>query len=225
MTGDARELAKQLPPDGIDLVVLEPPYNIGFKYDIWPDNLSDDDYIEMLCTFQIFPRIVAIHYPEEMQKWVNAALGNPTHTGAWCYNSNTRRRFRLINYYGCEPDYSRIVQPYKNLGDKRIQKLIEFGKQGSELYEWWNDIQQVKNISDEKTAHPCQVPVALIERIILLTTNPGDVILDPFVGSGTTVEACKRNGRHFIGFDISPTYAEIARKRGGNTPQPLFTLW
>ena len=212
--GDCRDLVRQINPDDVKLVVLEPPYNIGFQgYDIWPDNLSDDEYIEMLCEFQRFERIISIDYPEETQKYINAALGSPTHSGVWCYNANTPRRFRLINYYGCKPDYSRIKQPYKNLADKRVRELLASGRQGSDLYEWWADIQQVKNVSDEKTAHPCQVPIALIERILILTTDEGDTVLDPFMGSGTTAEACYNLKRHCIGFEISPYYLSIQQNR------------
>lgn len=210
--GDFRNFIDSVEPDSVDLVVLEPPYNIGFdKYDVWDDNMPDADYIEMLCEFQKFKRIVAIHYPEEMQRLVNPALGNPDHTGVWCYNANTPRRFRLINYYGLKPDYARIKQPYKNLTDKRVRALMAAGSDGTELYEWWTDIQQVKNVSDEKTEHPCQVPIALMERIIRLTTNVGDTVLDPFTGSGTTPLACLKLERNFLGFEISPTYFEIAQ--------------
>lgn len=62
--------------------------------------------------------------------------------------------------------------------------------------------------------HPTQKPEALLERIVLASTNPGDLVLDPFCGSGTTGVAALRHSRHFIGIDMDKTYLEgIARKR------------
>jgi DNA modification methylase len=71
----------------------------------------------------------------------------------------------------------------------------------------------VKNVSKEKGIHPCPVPVQLIERIIKLTTNEGDLIVDPFMGSGTTAIACMNTNRRFIGFEINKDYFEEANKR------------
>jgi DNA modification methylase len=84
---------------------------------------------------------------------------------------------------------------------------------------------QLKNPSDvwriplvsgnslERTEHPAQYPEKLIERIIKASTNPGDIILDPFIGSGTTAVVAKKLGRHYIGYDIHYEYIKIARKR------------
>ena len=70
----------------------------------------------------------------------------------------------------------------------------------------------MKNVSKEKTAHPCQMPVEVMKNIIgILPENA--LIIDPFMGSGTTGVACKLLGRDFIGIDIDADYCEIARKR------------
>lgn len=221
--GDARDLLPTVNRAEVSLVLTDPPYNIGFRgYDVWHDALPDDEYIEMLCALQEYRKVVVIQYPEEMMRLVVPALGPPNHVSAWCYNSNIPRRFRLINYYGVVPDYSRLYQPYKNQQDKRVRELLGAGSPGANLYEWWDDIQLVKNVSTEKGDHPCPVPERLMERIILLTTDPGDTVLDPFVGEGTTAVAAKKTGRNFIGFDISPAYVEAARKRVATTQPPLF---
>jgi site-specific DNA-methyltransferase (adenine-specific) len=226
--GDMRSILAGMDPDDageVDLVLTDPPYNIGFGgYDSHNDNMPDEEYIEMLAELQRFRRVVVIHYPEEMMRLVLPALGNPDHVGTWCYSSNLPRRFRLIAYFGLTPDYTRLQQPYKNPSDARVRQLIAEGHKGSALYEWWDDIQLVKNVSSEKTEHPCPVPVRLMERIILLTTNPGDVVLDPFVGSGTTAVAAKRNGRRFVGIEVSAHYALLARQRLDGTPTPLLVL-
>lgn len=67
--------------------------------------------------------------------------------------------------------------------------------------------------SKERTPHPAQFPEALIERVILASTNPGDVVLDPFLGSGTTAAVASRLGRKCVGFELRSDYVETARKR------------
>ena len=86
----------------------------------------------------------------------------------WVYNSNTGKQSRLISWWGCKPDFSKVRQPYKNLEDKRIRERILRGQTGSKLYDWW-EINQVKNVGNEKTQHPCQIPEKVIKQIILTT--------------------------------------------------------
>jgi site-specific DNA-methyltransferase (adenine-specific) len=72
----------------------------------------------------------------------------------------------------------------------------------------------------ERTGHPCQMPEALLERIVRVASNPGDAVLDPFAGSGTTLTVAKRLGRHYLGVEWSPDYAERVRQRlEGVTPE------
>ena len=73
----------------------------------------------------------------------------------------------------------------------------------------------------ERTAHPTQKPVPLMELLIELFTDPGDLILDPFMGSGTTGVAAIRNGRRFVGFERDPKYYAIAERRLGNAREQL----
>jgi site-specific DNA-methyltransferase (adenine-specific) len=75
----------------------------------------------------------------------------------------------------------------------------------------------------ERTGHPCQMPEALLERIIRVSSMPGDLVLDPFAGSGTTLAAAKRLGRHYLGMELSTDYAERVRQRLENvTPELTF---
>ena len=71
--------------------------------------------------------------------------------------------------------------------------------------------------------HPTEKPVPLFAELVSDFTNPGDIILDPFCGSGTTCVAAKKLGRRYIGIEIDPHYCEIARERVASTPKPLFT--
>ena len=73
--------------------------------------------------------------------------------------------------------------------------------------------QLVKNVSKSEHPHPCPVPVELMERIIKLTTNEGDLVVDPFAGSGSTGVACVNTNRRFVGFEIDTLYSDMANER------------
>ena len=155
-----------------DLILTDPPYNIGFGYSTYSDNKTYNQYVEMIGELKGYP-LAIIHYPEETMKYFVPSLGVPDEVICWCYNSNLPRQHRLINFYNIIPDFKKVKQPYKNPNDKRVRKLIEKGSTGTRMYDWFSDIQLVKNVSKEKGKHPCPVPVELMKRIILLTTDEG----------------------------------------------------
>jgi DNA modification methylase len=193
------------------LVITDPPYNQGYKYNDYKDRLSEEEYIELLS--KIPTPCVIIHYPEETINILPKAIkGKCEQVVCWVYNSNTGKQSRLISWWGCKPDFRKVRQPYKNLNDKRIQKRISEGKTGAKLYDWW-EINQVKNVSKEKTDHPCQIPEELIKRIILTTASPNDIIIDVFGGSGTTAKVAKDLGFSSISYEIDSEYCEIIEKR------------
>lgn len=197
--------------DESTVIVTDPPFNIGYHYKGYKDKMSTDFYLE--CVSKILKRApsVLIHYPEDVVR-ISMYMGQvPNRIVSWVYNSNTRRQHRDIAFYGINPDFSKVKQPYKNPNDKRIKKLIENGSQGTNLYDWWN-VNQVKNVSKEKTAHPCQMPIEVMDRIIKLLPS-GIKVIDPYCGSGTTGIACIQNGIDFIGIELVKEYAEIARMR------------
>ena len=125
--------------------------------------------------------------------WIWASKGNP-----------------INNFYG----------QYKNPNDKRVAGMMQKGCRPRE-YDWWN-IQQVKNVNAEKTAHPCQIPVTMAEKIIDGATKSGDTVLDLFSGSGTCAEACKRMNRRCIAIESSEEYCGIIEKRIANTQKNLL---
>ena len=156
---------------------------------------------------------VIIHYPEETINLLPLAMKSKCEEiVTWVYNSNTGKQSRLISWWGCKPDFRKVTQPYKNPNDKRIQKLIERGKTGSKIYDWW-EINQVKNVSKEKTIHPCQIPEEVIRRIILTTAKENELIIDPFAGSGTTLKVAKNLGFNYLGFEIDKQYIETIKNR------------
>lgn len=196
------------------LVITDPPYNQGYAYNQYKDRMSEEEYIQLLSKI---PRpCVIIHYPEETINLLPKAFNEKCEQiVCWVYNSNTGKQSRLISWWGCKPDFRKVRQEYKNLNDKRIQKRISEGNTGAKLYDWW-EINQVKNVSKEKTDHPCQIPELVVERIILTTAEPNQLIIDPFGGSGTTVKVAQNLGFDSLCFEIDIEYCNIIKNRTSN---------
>jgi len=193
------------------LTITDPPYNQGYHYNGYKDRISEDDYIDLLSAIPL--PCVIIHYPEETINLLPKAIKvKCEQVVCWVYNSNTGKQSRLISWWGCKPDFRKVRQPYKNLNDKRIQKRIAEGKTGAKLYDWWN-INQVKNVSKEKTEHPCQIPEELISKIIKTTAKENQIIIDVFAGSGTTSKVAYDLGYDTISYEIDNKYCEIINKR------------
>lgn len=192
-------------------VISDPPYNQDYHYSEYKDSMSLDDYGEMMRLAFGDTKSVVIHYPEQTINILGKVLENCNESVAWVYNSNTAKQHRLITWWNCKPDMRKVGQDYKNPTDKRIAKRIADGKK-ARLYDWWN-INQVKNVSKKDNPHPCPIPYELAERIILLTTEKNDLVIDPFAGSGTILLAAKNNNRRYLGFEIDKTYSDFANKR------------
>jgi len=193
------------------LTITDPPYNQGYSYSEYKDKITEEKYIELLSKIPI--PCVIIHYPEETINLLPKALGvKCEQVVCWVYNSNTGKQSRLISWWGCKPDFRKVRQPYKNPKDKRIQERISQGKDGAKLYDWW-EINQVKNVSKEKTEHPCQIPEELISRIIRTTAEPNQIIIDVFGGSGTTGKVAKDLGFDSIIYEIDEQYIKIIQDR------------
>ena len=192
------------------VVVTDPPFNVGYHYNSYRDNMDSEDYYEMLSSVFQYSPFVVIHYPEEIYKIAFQVGEFPDKVVSWVYNSNTAKQHRDIAFFGIKPNFKQYGQPYKNVKDKRIIKRIAEGK-SARLYDWW-EINQVKNVSKEKTKHPCQMPLEVMKRVIGIL--PEDyTIIDPFMGSGTTGLACKLLNRNFIGIEMDLDYYTIAKSR------------
>ena len=129
-----------------------------------------------------------------------------------------------------------LYKKLQSINDAVFQKeYVVFQKEYAELQKEYAELLRCfkpkKNFTDvwtfnitsssEDTYHPTQKPISLIRRIIDTSSKEGDVVLDPFLGSGTTAVACKMLNRRFIGFDISQDYVNIANKRVANVPMRL----
>ncbi len=222
--GDAREVYPQIAEEN-HVIVTDPPYNIGIKYENYNDKLSESDYRSLFSPF-VNRKAVIIQYPEDTIRYIIPELDIPNRILAWCYNSNISRQYRLISIFNTEPSFNNSKIPYKNPKDKRIRKLIEEGSKGTRCYDWFSDIQIVKNVSKEKImkiengkkvpVHPCQIPVKLMQRLIALCSNKNEVIVDPFLGVGATAIAAESMGREWIGIEFSKKYCDLSLERVKN---------
>jgi DNA modification methylase len=112
-----------------------------------------------------------------------------------------------------EPYDEATIQTY--MRDKRYKDLearrrhLERGKFATNLWR----VPSLKGTSREKCGHPSQKPIKLIERIVLSSSDPGDWVLDPFLGSGTTALVAERHDRNWLGFETDPAYLQILGKR------------
>ena len=111
---------------------------------------------------------------------------------------------------GCGSEYERIFERNGNLNYKMFR------------YYLINSTVAANYAQDFYSGHPSQKPIKLIRELIIKNTKSNDLILDPFLGSGTTAVACKQLGRRYIGIEISEKYCQIARDRISNTEEPIF---
>jgi len=239
--GDALETLRGMEAGSVDCVIADPPYNIGFKYDTYRDDLPQDDYrAYMLAVVEAAADALRpggslwwLQYPEESSYLWQAAQETipalrPVRMVAWVYHAHAsgaplRRGLRLWCWFSKAALEMAGDFPgaYRNPDDARVARLMESGGCPTD-YDWW-ELEQVKNVSTEKTAHPCQIPVEMVRRIVRACSPPGGLVVDPFAGSGTTGEAAVTEGRRFIGVELSPVYAELAERRINAAQPPLFT--
>jgi len=131
----------------------------------------------------------------------------PSHYGILYYVKNPKEnKFYEIRYP--HKRCRKCGYLLKDYGGKK-DGLHPFGPLVSDT---WTDIHRIKH-NKYRDEHPCQLPVHLLERIVLMSTDENDIVLDPFVGTGTSVLAAKRLGRRFIGIDIDEKYVDITKNK------------
>ena len=223
----------------VDLVVTSPPYNLGIKYDVFNDKMSIPDYWKWcevwlkeiyrvlkpdgrLClnhylscgrgsngdnTEGRFGPLMNLNYIAEsigfhhhgVAIWDEITLAKPTAWGSWLSASAP---------YVNSP-YEGVLILFKDHWKKDRP-----GKTDISVKEFMGAITGVWKFQPEQDrTTPAPFPVALPRRCILLLTWEGDLVLDPFMGSGSTAVAAKQTRRDFIGFEISKAYCDIAKKR------------
>lgn len=232
--GDCLEHLQDIPDESVDITFADPPFNLKKRYSSYRDNLELSNYVawcnkwlrELVritkLTGSIFIHNIPkwlTYYCTELNKiadfkhWIawdamSTPLGKtllPTHYGILYYAKDAKRlKFYDIRYphHRCrECDILR-----KDYGGKK-NRLHAFGPIVADV---WSDLHRIKH-NKRRDKHPCQLPIHLLERIILMSTDEGDIVLDPFLGTGTTAVAAKRLGRNYIGIELDPDYVEIAQ--------------
>lgn len=231
--GDCVELLNTWTPGSIDLAFADPPFNIGYVYDRYHDDRPDDEYVawtkdwmaavsrtlkpngsfyiaigdEFAADVRIIGRELGLH----LRNWIiwRYAFGQNmkakfcrAHTHIF-YFTKHRSEF-VFNDHLLRFPSARHTE-YQDLRANGAGRLPD---------DVWDEFPRVCGTFKERAGfHGCQMPEALLMRIVMASSKPGDTVLDPFVGSGTTAVAAKRLGRKYVGIDLSQEYVEHIRKR------------
>ena len=124
----------------------------------------------------------------------------------WVFNRDKIR----VPYKDPKQTLRRAFDAGSGIGSEEVEK---YRARGKVLEDWWTGIALAVRSPHENTKYPTQKPVALLERIILASSNEGDLILDPFCGCATTCIAAERLGRHWVGIDVAKQAANLVKKR------------
>jgi site-specific DNA-methyltransferase (adenine-specific) len=240
-----------LPPASIDLAFADPPFNIGYQYDVYEDKKAADDYlawtrrwgaalVNALKPTGTFWLAIGDDFAAELKILFQRDLGLTCRSWViWYYTFGVNCKFKFSRSHthlfhfvknpkaftfnadairvpsarqlvyadarahakGRLPDDTWVLRP---------QDLPEgFSPDDSTWY-----FPRVCGTFKERAGfHGCQMPEQLLARIINVSSNPDDLVLDPFAGSGSTLLTAKKLNRHFLGFELSPNYAQKLQSR------------
>jgi adenine-specific DNA-methyltransferase len=245
--GDCREYLAGLPDSSVDLVVSSPPYNLGKEYEakvaldhylIWQKEVLRDCCRVLKPTGSIFWQVGAfadqgLLVPLDIRFFpMLESLGMiPRNRIMWIrqHGLHATRKFscrhEAILWFTKSDKYKffldsiRVPQKYQNKKHYRGNRKGELscnpaGKNPGDIWVFRN----VKHNHEEQTIHPCQFPEDLIARIVLSTTEEGDVVLDPFMGVGTVAVVARDHGRHYLGAELDARYHKAALQRLSGEP-------
>lgn len=244
---DIKHVLPRLTPRSIDLAILDPPYNLTkqfktlrFKrttvsaYATWMltwfrylipllKNTASvyvcSDWSTSPAIFEVLSEHLTVRnrITWEREKgrgaaanWKNGSedIWFATVGDSYCFNLEAVRLRR------------RVVAPYRDNGEAKGWQAERDGNfRLTAPSNLWTDITVPFWSMRENTEHPTQKSEKLIAKLVLASSRPGDIILDPFLGSGTTASVCRKLGRHFIGIEIDPTYCALAIKRAQRAAQ------
>lgn len=240
--GDCMDLLRSMPRDCADLVITSPPYNIGKEYETKLDldvYLSQQADVITECVRVLSPRgSICWQVGNYVNKGAIVPLDSalyPVFTGlglkmrnriVWHFEHGlhcTRRfsgRYEVVVWFTKGDDYifnlDAVRVPQKYPGKKHFKgakagqySCNPLGKNPADIW----TIPNVKHNHVEKTDHPCQYPVELMERFVLSMSDPGGLVVDPFIGVGSTAVAAVRHGRRAAGAEIMVDYHAIAHER------------
>lgn len=231
--GDSLKILDYIDERSIDLILTDPPYNIGkFMHDrntnmgrlrknhfsaaIW-DDLNYEDWLNNMDKFlssashilKVGGSLIIFMSLIKVETIITLAENHGFYyktTGIW-HKKNPMPRNMNLHFVNSTEAW--IYFTYK-------EKTGTFNNRGEVIHDF---IETSLTSSTEKKygIHPTQKPEKLIEHFVRLLSNKGDMVLDPFMGSGTTGKVCKDLGRRFVGIEISPKYYQMAKKRIQNS--------
>ena len=240
--GDCLEVIKGIDDKSIDLVLTDPPYNISklndnrdrsklnspimrrkkaLNYDFgdWDNKdregflLFTKDWLKECCrVLKIDGTIISFFNKEDISflNWTSKEYGVRTRTIFTWHKTNPVPSFRKVNYLSaCE---------FAWIGSKGKFKTFNF-KQQKEMHNFY---ETPNKSSYGVTDHPTEKPLTVMKHFKQIHSDKNDIVLDPFLGSGTTAVACKKLKRRYIGIEEKLVYIEIARKRINQISEPLF---
>lgn len=238
--GDNLELLRQLPSDSMDLIFADPPYNLQLQNELRRPNMSlvdaVDDEWDQFASFEAYDAYTERWLAECRRVlkdtgtiWVIGSYHNIFRVGKtlmdlgyWILNDilwiklNPTPNFRGVRFTNA---HETLIWAKKSQGQKRYTFNYEAMKnlnEGKQMRSDWEiplctGAERIK--VDGEKAHTTQKPEALLYRVILSSSNLGDVVLDPFFGTGTTGAVAKKLHRHWIGIERDPGYVQVAQQR------------
>jgi len=225
----------EIEKNSIDLIVTSPPYNVDIKYNSHDDRISYPKYLEfsMKWLSSCFDWLkddgrICLNIPLDKNKGgqqsvgadltlIAKKIGFKYHSTIIWNEGNISRRTAWGSFQSASAPYviapvELIVVLYKNQwkknGGRNISDITK-----EEFIEWTNGLWTFRGESKKRVGHPAPFPIELPRRCIKLFSYVGDVILDPFMGSGTTLIAACMHNRKSIGIDIDKEYCNLAKKR------------
>lgn len=240
--GDCLALLRDIPDECVQLVVTSPPYNIGKPYETklsLKDYVAQQQKVIEACTRVLAPTgsicwqvgnfvdkgqitpLDIVLYPifERLGLQLRNRIVWHFEHGLHC-SKRFSGRYETVLWFSKTKDYKfnldpvRVPQKYPGKRHFKGPKAGELS--GNPLGKNPGDVWIIPNVKSnhvEKTAHPCQFPVELVERFVLALSDEDDWVLDPFLGSGTSVIAALRQGRRGMGAELASDYAKIAHAR------------
>ena len=238
---DCRDILPQISDKSIDFVLTSPPYNLGINYGICKDNLDWDNYFQwckdwlvgIFSVLKLDGRFCLNHYlsfgnskerqsPLMRLNELALKIGYKHHSIAIWEDRTVIKRTAWGSWKSASAPY--INSPYEGILIlfKELWHKQRIGISDISSKDFQMGVSGVWKLPTAKSNFPSAFSEALANLCIQLFSYQGDLILDPFLGSGTTAVACKELNRHFIGIEISPEYCKIAERRLLNTTGNLF---
>lgn len=247
--GDCIELLNRLPPACVDLIFADPPYNLQLAHDLYRPNMTrvdpvDDDW-DRFESFQVYDEfsrswLGACHrvLKPDGALWVIGTYHNIYRLGAvlqdlgyWILNdvvwikTNPMPNFRGVRFTNAHETliWAATSRTAKYTFNHHAMKGLNDGLQMRSDWRLPICSGRERIRIDGHKAHATQKPEALLYRVLLASSNPGDVVLDPFFGTGTTGSVARRLHRRWIGIERDPNYADLAQRRiEAVAPEPLI---